>query len=207
LRLFFICIIDPKFWTMKICKLCQIEKPLKEYYKKTESKDGKHIYCKTCMKKEKKSYYKSNPRKEYFNTYRKENKEYFNNYSHNHYHTNKELYREWERERYATDLPFRIKHITSTRIHEALKTYQILKNDRTIEYLGCSIGDYCNYLELKFDDKMNWNNQGDYWHIDHIKPIAAFDLNNEEELYKCFHYSNTQPMEALENRLKSDKIL
>jgi hypothetical protein len=37
---------------------------------------------------------------------------------------------------------------------------------------------------------MNWNNQGDYWHIDHIKL-----------------YNNTQPMEALENRLKSDKIL
>ena len=159
------------------------------------------------MKKEKKSYYKSNPRKEYFNTYRKENKEYFNNYCHNHYHSNKELYREWNREKYSTDIGFKLKHITSARIHEALKTYQTLKKDRTLEYLGCSIGDYYNYLESKFDDKMSWDNQGDYWHIDHIKPIASFDLNNEEELYKCFNYTNTQPMEALENRIKSDKII
>ena len=194
---------------MKQCKKCNQIKPLTEYCARKGEIDGKHRYCKLCLNSNFKTYYHTSGRKnnEYYKTYRKENKEYFNNYSHNHYHTNKELYREWERERYATDLPFRIKHITSTRIHEALKTYQILKNDRTIEYLGCSIGDYCNYLELKFDDKMNWNNQGDYWHIDHIKPIAAFDLNNEEELYKCFHYSNTQPMEALENRLKSDKIL
>ena len=194
---------------MKQCKRCNQPQPIDNFCVNKVKPDGRHIYCKDCKLKESKKYYQSSKhdRADYYKTYRKENKEYFNNYSHNHYHTNKELYREWERERYATDLPFRIKHITSTRIHEALKTYQILKNDRTIEYLGCSIGDYCNYLELKFDDKMNWNNQGDYWHIDHIKPIAAFDLNNEEELYKCFHYSNTQPMEALENRLKSDKIL
>ena len=194
---------------MKKCFRCNSTQPLTEYSKKSVEKDGLNRYCKTCMKTETQEYYNKTKhnRADYYKTYRKENKEYFNNYSHNHYHTNKELYREWERERYATNLPYRIKHITSTRIHEALKTYQVLKKDRTIEYLGCSIGDYCNYLELKFDDKMNWNNQGDYWHIDHIKPIAAFDLNNEEELYKCFHYTNTQPMEALENRLKSDKIL
>ncbi len=192
---------------MKQCKKCNQIKPLTEYCARKGEIDGKHRYCKLCLNSNFKTYYHTSGRKnnEYYKTYRKENKEYFNNYSHNHYHTNKELYREWERERYATNLPFRIKKLVAARIHEALKTYQILKNDRTIEYLGCSIGDYCNYLELKFDDKMNWDNQGNYWHIDHIKPIASFDLNNEEELYKCFHYSNTQPMEALENRLKSDK--
>jgi|FLOH01.1.fsa_nt_gi hypothetical protein len=192
---------------MKQCKKCNQIKPLTEYCARKGEIDGKHRYCKLCLNSNFKTYYHTSGRKnnEYYKTYRKENKEYFNNYSHNHYHTNKELYREWERERYATNLPFRIKKLVAARIHEALKTYQILKNDRTIEYLGCSIGDYCNYLELKFDDKMNWDNQGNYWHIDHIKPIASFDLNNEEELYKCFHYTNTQPMEAFENRLKSDK--
>ena len=192
---------------MKICNICKIEQPLKEYYKKTESKDGKHIYCKTCMKKEKKSYYKSNPRKEYFKTYRKENKEYFNTYCNNHYHTKKELYREWERNRYQNDMPFRIKKIVSVRIHAALKTYQTIKEDKTIEYLGCSIGDYCNYLEQQFTKEMNWGNYGKYWEIDHILPIASFDLNNTEEMYKCFHYNNTQPLSRKENREKSDKIL
>jgi|TARA_R110000764_G_scaffold62648_1_gene133006 hypothetical protein len=192
---------------MKQCKKCNQIKPLTEYCVRKGEIDGKHRYCKLCLNSNFKTYYHTSGRKnsEYYKTYRKENKEYFNNYCTNHYHTNKELYREWNREKYATDIPFKIKHITSSRIHEALKTYQTLKKDRTIEYLGCSIGDYCNYLESKFDGKMNWDNQGDYWHIDHIKPIASFDLNNEKELYKCFHYTNTQPMEALENRLKSDK--
>ena len=68
----------------------------------------------------------------------------------------------------------------SVPFHSALKTYQLLKKDRTLEYLGCSIGEYCVYLESKFDNKMNWDNQGTYWQIDHIKPIASFDLSNEE---------------------------
>ena len=193
---------------MKQCTKCNQFKPLSGYYKKKEHSSGYNPICKTCRKIDSDKWYQKTKhnRIEYYKTYREKNKEYFNNYSSNHYHTNKELYREWNREKYATDVQFKIKHITSARIHEALKTYQTLKKDRTIEYLGCSIGDYCNYLESKFDSKMNWGNQGDYWHIDHIKPIASFDLNNEKELYKCFHYTNTQPMEALKNRLKSDKI-
>ena len=104
-------------------------------------------------------------------------------------------------------MPFRIKKIVSVRIHAALKTYQTIKEDKTIEYLGCSIGDYCNYLEQQFTKEMNWGNYGEYWEIDHILPIASFDLNNTEEMYKCFHYNNTQPLSRKENREKSDKIL
>tara|TARA_R110000796_G_scaffold52011_1_gene122642 strand:+ start:178 stop:762 length:585 start_codon:yes stop_codon:yes gene_type:complete len=194
---------------MKQCTRCSQLKPLNDYYKKKEHSSGYNPICKTCKKIDSDEWYQESKdkRSEYYKTHREKNKEYYNNYCNTHYHTNKELYREWNREKYATDIGFKLKHITSARIHEALKTYQTLKKDRTIEYLGCSIGDYCNYLESKFDNKMNWDNQGDYWHIDHIKPIASFDLNNEEELYMCFNYINTQPMEALENRLKSDKIL
>ena len=104
-----------------------------------------------------------------------------------------------------TDIEFRIKHIVNSRINSAIKTFNSLKTDKTIEYLGCSIGDYIVYLESKFDENMSWNNYGEYWQIDHIKPIASFNLNNEDELYLCFHHTNTQPLEKTENRFKSDK--
>tara|TARA_R110000803_G_scaffold28330_1_gene65558 strand:- start:1408 stop:1992 length:585 start_codon:yes stop_codon:yes gene_type:complete len=193
---------------MKVCKRCNQDQPFNNFCVNNAKPDGRHIYCKTCKLLESKKYYNEtkHDRADYYASYREKNKEYFNQYSHNHYHTNKELYREWNRNKYATDPHFRTKHITSSRIHEALKTYQVLKTERTIEYLGCSISEYCGYLESKFDGKMNWNNQGTYWHIDHIIPVSSFDFNNEDELYKCFHYTNTQPMEALENRIKSDKM-
>jgi hypothetical protein len=193
---------------MKLCKKCNIEKPYNDFCNRKGEIDGKHRYCKLCLKKENDQWYKNtkHSRSDYYKQYREENKEYFNKYCANHYHTKKELYREWEKNRYNTDPAFRIKKITSARIFEALKTYQTLKRDRTIEYLGCSIEEYTQYLESKFTPDMTWENQGVYWEIDHIKPIDAFDLNDENQLYEAFHYTNTQPLHWKENREKSNKF-
>jgi hypothetical protein len=192
---------------MKQCKKCNIEKPLTDFWNKTNEPDGKHRYCVACQKESGKTYYHTSGRKEsdYYKEYRKENKEYFNQYCTNHYHTKKELYREWNKNKYHTNIGFRIKHVTSARISEALKLYKTLKKDRTIEYLGCNMDEYTQYLEFYFTPEMNWNNYGEYWEIDHIKPVDSFDLNNEENLYKCFHYLNTQPLEKTKNREKSNK--
>ena len=42
-------------------------------------------------------------------------------------------------------------------------------------------------------------------HIDHIKPIAVFNLEDENELLACCHYSNLQPLLAKDNKCKSSK--
>ena len=54
---------------------------------------------------------------------------------------------------------------------------------------------------------MNWRNYGFYgWHIDHIIPVCTFDLNNKNDIKKCFHYSNLQPLWCKDNwtKLKSN---
>lgn len=193
----------------KKCLICNIEQPIDNFYNKKVEKDGKHRYCKSCMKKEKKEYYTNTKedRKIYHKQYRVDNKEYFNNYCHNHYHTKKELYRDWERNRLKTDLSFRLKKVVGVRINQALKTYNSLKQDRTIEYLGCNMEEYTLYLESKFKPEWNWDNYGTEWEIDHIKPICKFNLLDEEEMYKCFHFSNTQPLSKTENREKSGTYL
>lgn len=194
---------------MKKCKKCNIEKSLIEFCTRKGEIDGKHRYCKSCLNQDFKSYYHTSGRKksDYYKTYREQNKEYFNKYCSNHYHTKKELYREWNKNKYYQDLSFRLKHITSSRINDALKTYLILKNNRTVEYLGCNMEEYIFYLEQKFTPEMNWGNYGEYWEIDHILPVSSFDLNIEENLYKCFHYTNTQPLEKTKNREKSNNIV
>jgi hypothetical protein len=192
----------------KSCKRCSEIKPITEYCNRKDTKDGKHRYCRACLKITNDKWYQSSKdeRSDYYKTYRKENKEYYNTYCTNHYHTNKELYREWNREKYSTDLGFKLKHVTSARINQALKLYQTIKTSRTIEYLGCSVEEYALYLEQQFSEDMNWNNYGEHWEIDHIKPIDAFNLDIEEELYAAFHYKNTQPLSKVENRIKSNKF-
>lgn len=191
---------------MKICGKCNLEKPLEDFCNKKSEKDGKHRYCKSCMKIQGYKHYhevRKIEKANYYKKYREKNKEYFNNYSHNHYHSNKELYREWEKNRLANDKEFRLKKNIGARINGALNTYNTLKKDRTIEYLGCNMEEYTLYLESKFTNQMNWDNYGIEWEIDHIKPICKFDLSTESQLYECFHYKNTQPLSKQENREKS----
>ena len=48
------------------------------------------------------------------------------------------------------------------------------KNEKTIHYLGYYSSDLKYHLQSKFDENMNWENYGEYWHIDHIIPISLF---------------------------------
>ena len=47
--------------------------------------------------------------------------------------------------------------------------------------------------------KMTWYNI----HIDHIKPVSSFNLDDEEEFLDCCHYTNMQPLLAEINLQKN----
>jgi hypothetical protein len=81
------------------------------------------------------------------------------------------------------------------------KSETLQKTSHSIEYLGCSIEYFLEYIKSKMTLKMTFQNI----HIDHIKPVSLFDLNNEEEFLQCCHYTNIQPLLALDNIIKSNK--
>ena len=51
---------------------------------------------------------------------------------------------------------------------------------------------------------MSWDNRK-LWHIDHIKPVASFNMLSIVDRKKCFHYTNLQPLWAQENLDKGAK--
>ncbi len=74
--------------------------------------------------------------------------------------------------------------------------------------IGCTPEFFRNHIESLFIDHMSWDNWGRYgWHMDHIIPCSAFDLTKMENIEKCFHYTNMQPLWWDENITKGAKIL
>ena len=112
--------------------------------------------------------------------------------------------RKYEKNKWLTDVQYRIGKNIRRRIREVLKGNS--KSEETIKLLGCSISELEKYLESKFIENMSWDNYGvNGWHIDHIKPCASFDLTDPEQQKECFHYSNLQPLWATDNIKKGSR--
>jgi hypothetical protein len=74
----------------------------------------------------------------------------------------------------------------------------------TADLIGCTWEEFVSYIEKQFKPGMAWENHGE-WHIDHIKPCALFDLSKPEEQKACFHFTNVQPLWAVDNMKKGAK--
>lgn len=211
-----------------------IQKRKKEYYQKNKLlilKTSKQYYeknyekTKLLMRKRSKGNYEKNKLliQKKNKEYRIKNKLLVGEYQKEYYEKNKLLVGKYRKEYYeknkkrinkikniytkkrrVEDISFRILCNTRIRILNALKTNS--KSSKTIDLLGCDIVFLKQYLESKFKDGMCWENYGlKGWHIDHIKPCSLFDFKNIEEQKQCFHYTNLQPLSAIDNLIKGKK--
>tara|TARA_R110002073_G_scaffold135637_1_gene283912 strand:+ start:947 stop:1540 length:594 start_codon:yes stop_codon:yes gene_type:complete len=122
---------------------------------------------------------------------------------------NKDRQRQRQRDdflrRYHTETEYRIAQCLRSRIGKAIKSSGGSKAHKTMRLLGCTIDYVRHYLEAQFAEGMTWDNHGG-WHIDHIKPCAAFDLTNDKQQLECFNYTNLQPLWASDNMSKGSKF-
>lgn len=213
----------------KKCTKCNIIKTYDNYNKNKSSKDGYRYECIECRKKY--NILNKDKRREYNlkywelnksdlieknKTYRKNNNEKIKN--------QKKIYRsrpeiiehikiknkeflpikkERIKVKRKNDKNFQLSEILRSKIHKMIKG----KNTSYVKYIGCNIETLKHWLEKRFNEYMNWDNLGSYWHIDHIIPINSFNFSNEQEKYICFNWKNLQPLESKENISKSNKII
>jgi hypothetical protein len=107
--------------------------------------------------------------------------------------------------RLRTDARFRLALLLRTRLRAALRGGY--KNGSAVRDLGCSIAKLRQHLERQFKPGMTWGNWSRTgWHIDHIRPLASFDLGDPSQLKAAVHYTNLQPLWAIENLKKATRV-
>lgn len=211
------------------CKQCRNTNPRtkeytkiygKEYYKNNTDKRKKYLEDNKELLKERRKERNSRDeikkkQLEYAKHYRitnkdkiDANKDKYKEYMKNYYIKNKDKLREqkhiYDKNRMETDINYRVTKNLRGRVRSALKNNW--KSANTMELIGCDIETLKMHIEAEFDDKMSWDNYGSYWHIDHIKPCASFNMSDPEQQKLCFNWSNLQPLEAVENLKKGAKI-
>lgn len=114
--------------------------------------------------------------------------------------------RMWEKENYSTNIQYKLGVVLRHRLQYALRKWPGVRVGSAVRDLGCTIPELVIHLEKLFQSGMTWSNHGQ-WHIDHITPLAVFDLTNREQLLQACHYTNLQPLWAKENQQKSKKLV
>lgn len=106
---------------------------------------------------------------------------------------------EYLRNRRKNDVQFRLASNLRSRLKMAIR--EKYKSGSAVRDLGCTIPELIGYLEILFEPGMSWENYGE-WHIDHRRPLATFDLTDREQLLAACHWTNLQPLWALDNMRK-----
>lgn len=192
----------------KRCSKCFIEKDTSLFLlRKKNGKINQRAECKDCTNKRRRELYDTKNREKILERNKKwilKNIEYKKEYDKERQQELKSKKSEQKLINYhkrKSDALYRIKRSLRARLYFAVKNNS--KFSSTIKLLGCTMDEFKAYLESKFKNGMNWNNYGfNGWHIDHIVPCASFDLTKPEQQKKCFHYTNLQPLWAIENLKK-----
>ena len=110
------------------------------------------------------------------------------------------------KKRFSEDITFKLKQCNRNRIRAAMrnldKGMKERKRNSSQELLGCTYSELKMHLQSQLPDGEDLQN----YSIDHIIPCAAYDLTKEQDMRRCFHYLNTQPMKRAENSAKGAKL-
>jgi len=172
---------------------------LKEYQKEYELNNKEKI------KERQKEYYLKNKEKlkEYNEEYYSNNKEKLKEYKKEYRLNNKDKRNEYYKQRRKTDPLFKLSGNISSLIRISIKNQGYSKRSKTYKILGCTFEEFKIHLDKQFTKGMTWENQGE-WHLDHIYPVSLAE--DEDHLIKLNHYTNFQPLWAIDNLVKGNKL-
>lgn len=176
---------------MKTCTKCKLAKAASsaDFPPSKKMRDGLHSHCRQCVAEKGRAWAKKNAqhrlakeRARYAVKGRKTRPD------------NTVYVRAWRQTPKAFAL-----HRLQTRLSRLLKRNVGCRE--MLQLVGCTRAELVAHLERQFPDGMTWVRRRE-WHIDHIKPFAAFNLSDADELRAACHFTNLQPLWAADNIAK-----
>lgn len=132
---------------------------------------------------------------------RERRKEYHKEYA----KRNADIIRKKRKDRYKNNQSYRIANVLRSRFRMAIYAFRKKKLVSSVKHLGCSIDYFMTYISNMFQPGMSWDNYGSVWHIDHIRPLSSFNLEDPLQQEEAVHYKNLQPLFAIDNLRKGSK--
>jgi hypothetical protein len=150
----------------------------------------------------------SNIHKKWYNENKEKWGKYIKEYREKNIDRIREVKRNYERTRKLNDPIYKLISNFRTAIYQVLKENNVEKNGHYFEILNYSPEQLISHLEKQFKNNMSWENYGE-WHVDHIKPISSFNINEigDKEFMECWNLNNLQPLWGEENIRKSDNLI
>ena len=211
---------------MKTCPKCQQELPESAFSKNRTSASGFQTHCKACSKVRFRAWYAAHPEQmkkkgaAWRAAHPDQVKKAASAWRAAHPDSDKKAAAAWRaahpdqvkkvsaawraahpgyyRDRCLINPQFKLAKRLRVRLYLALKGGY--KAGSAVRDLGCTIPELRRHLETQFKPGMTWGTWGPRgWHVDHIKPLAAFDLTDHEQFLRAVNFSNLQPLWASEN--------
>lgn len=171
---------------MKKCNKCGEIKPLSEFHKRKDSKDGHAYHCKVCIGIYRSNHYVKNVHKI---------REYAREYSLNYYYENRDSRREYLRK-------YQQKHVYIVRwralLFWTLKRLDTSKSQSTHKLLGYSAEDLREHLNAL---GMDW----EHHQIDHKIPVSWFKDDTPPSIVNDLR--NLQPSSVEANTSKGNRYM
>ncbi len=179
---------------MKVCSTCLQEKADSDFHRRGDSLKSA---CKACRKIDPvaKAWRQRPERAEY-------QKQWVKTPKGRAYQRRKNARRDYSKMSLRTRLALGLR----VRLNAALRAGT--KSGSAVRDLGCTIQELRTHLETLFKPGMTWDNWGrgpSTWQIDHIRPLAGFDLTQREQLLQACHYTNLQPLWHQDHVVKTAK--
>ena len=211
---------------IKKCTICETEKQLSEFSIHKGTRIGFYSWCLTCSRK--KDNDRKKIRKKYLDTCIKDcskcniSKNILKNFNKKlgtrdgysnickkcdqdyRKKNSKEIYQK-KKLKLNTNIQYKLAERIRGRLRSILGNIKI-KKPKTEKLIGCSLDYFIKHLTKSFYDEITIDNYGTIWHLDHIIPCDWFDLNNDDQLKSCTHYTNLQALLINDNLEKSNKL-